>query len=43
MNQPREWFQPKAVDIGWTSRTWEGWAIIAYMIAIAAVIERVDS
>lgn len=42
MNHPREWFQPKVVGIGWSPRTWEGWAIIASVIAIGAVIGRVN-
>jgi hypothetical protein len=37
MNHPREWFQPKVVGIGWSSRTWEGWAIIVLVIVIGAV------
>ncbi len=42
MNHPREWFQPKVVGIGWTPRTWEGWAIIVSVIAIGALVGRVN-
>jgi hypothetical protein len=43
MNHPREWFQPKVVGIGWTPQTWEGWAIIVSVIAIGAVVGRVNT
>ena len=42
MNNPREWFQPKVVGIGWSPRTREGWAIIVSVIAIGAVVGRVN-
>jgi hypothetical protein len=42
MNHPREWFQPKVVGIGWSPRTWEGWAIIVSVIAVGAVVGRVN-
>jgi hypothetical protein len=42
MNHPREWFQPKVVGIGWSPRTWEGWAVILSVIAIGAVVGRVN-
>jgi len=42
MNHPREWFQPKIVGIGWTPRTWEGWAIIVSVIAVGALVGRVN-
>jgi hypothetical protein len=42
MNHPREWFQPKVVGIGWSPRTGEGWAIIAFVIAIGALTGRVN-
>ena len=37
MNDPRTWFVPKAVGVGWTPRTWEAWAIIAVVIVVGAV------
>jgi len=40
MNHPRDWFQPKLVSFGWTPRTWEGWAVIALVIAIGAFVGR---
>ncbi len=43
MNHPREWFQSKVVGIGWTPRTWEGWAIIVFVVAIGAVVGRIDT
>jgi uncharacterized membrane protein len=42
MNDPRTWFQPKVVGIGWTPRTWEGWALIAAVIAVGAIVGRLD-
>ncbi len=42
MNHPREWFQPRSVGFGWTSRTWEGWVIIVAVIAIAAIVGRIN-
>jgi uncharacterized membrane protein len=42
MNDPRTWFQPKVVGIGWTPRTWEGWALIAAVIAVGALVGRLD-
>ncbi len=42
MNNPREWFKPKVVGIGWSPRTWEGWAIIGTVIAIGALVGRVN-
>lgn len=42
MNHPREWFQPKVVGIGWTPRAWEGWAIIVSVIAVGALVGRVN-
>jgi hypothetical protein len=42
MNHPREWFQPKVVGIGWTPRTWEGWAITVSVIAVGALVGRVN-
>ncbi|MES3106796.1 hypothetical protein [Sphingomonas aurantiaca] len=43
MNHPREWFQPKVVGIGWSPRTWEGWAVIVAVIAIGCVVGRVNA
>ncbi len=37
MSDPRAWFQAKAFGIGWTPRTWEGWAVIAAVIAVGAL------
>jgi uncharacterized membrane protein len=42
MNDPRTWFRPKVVGIGWTPQTWEGWAIIVLVIAVGAVVGRID-
>ena len=42
MNHPGEWFQPKVVGIGWTTPTWEGWAIIVSVIAVGALVGRVN-
>jgi len=42
MNDPRTWFQPKVVGLGWTPRTWEGWALIAAVIAVGALVGRLD-
>jgi hypothetical protein len=42
MNHLREWSQPKAVGIGWSPRAWEGWAIIGSVIAIGALVGRVN-
>ncbi len=43
MSHPREWFQPKVVGFDWTPRTWEGWAIIISVIAIGAVVGRINT
>lgn len=43
MNHPRERFQPKMVGIGWTPRTWEGCAIIVAVVAIRAVLGRMNT
>ena len=42
MNDLKTWFQPKVVGIGWTPRTWEGWALIAAVIAVGALVGRLD-
>ena len=42
MNHPRDWLQPKIVGIGWSPRTWEGWAIIASVIVIGTIVGRVN-
>lgn len=42
MSDPRTWFEWKTVGIGWTPRTWEGCAIIAAVIAVGAVVGRLD-
>ena len=41
-HHPREWFRPKVVGIGWTPATWEGWVILAGIIAVGACIGRVN-
>ena len=43
MSDPRAWFQAKAVGIGWTPRTWEGWAVIAALIAVGALVGRLGA
>ena len=40
MSDPRTWFQRKPVGIGWIPRTWEGWAIVAAIIAVGAFVGR---
>ena len=42
MNDLKTWLQPKVVGIGWTPRTWEGWALIAAVIVVGALVGRLD-
>lgn len=43
MSDPRTWFERKAIGIGWTPRTWEGWALVAAVIAVGAVVGRLNA
>jgi hypothetical protein len=32
----------RVVGIGWTPQTWEGWTIIVLVIAVGAVVGRIN-
>jgi uncharacterized membrane protein len=39
MNDPRTWFGPKRFGIGWSPRTWEGWALIGAVVLAALLLK----
>ncbi|HEX7853130.1 MAG TPA: hypothetical protein VF503_05485 [Sphingobium sp.] len=39
MNHPRNWFGRKRIGIGWSPRTWEGWIVVASLVAAVLVLK----
>lgn len=39
MNHPRLWFGRKRLGWGWGPRSWEGWAIIGLLVAVAILVK----
>jgi hypothetical protein len=41
-HEPKPWFRPKAMGIGWTPDSWQGWAItLVFCLAIIATTQLV--
>lgn len=40
MNDPRLWFGPKRIGLGFGPRTWEGWAVILLFVGGCILLKR---